>query len=62
MAVVEFERGQRIARLALGVGVAPVQPAGDHQMHHQKQVVFETDCDALADSADFLHVLFVGRA
>ena len=47
-AVGEIERGQPDLARRLGAARLPVQPAGDHQMEDQKQIVLQFEDDALA--------------
>ena len=47
----ELEAGQRDARRQLLATLKPAQPAGDHQVQHEKKLGFETDHDALAEAA-----------
>ncbi len=50
-AIREVERGQILAAAQLGFARAPMQPPGNHQVQHDPEIIFETNGNALADSA-----------
>src|SRR5438067_8688893 len=55
-AVWKIESGKLIASRQLGSDGTPMQPSGDHQVKHQPQIVFHTNCDALADAPQLAHL------
>ena len=48
----EVEGGEGIAAGEFGCGGAPVEAAGNHEVKHEPDVVFEAQGDALADAAE----------
>jgi hypothetical protein len=48
----EIEGGEGVASGEFGLGRAPVETAGDHEVKNQPEIAFNTDGDALADAAE----------
>lgn len=47
-AILELEKGERVARFLAG----PVQASGDHEVQHEMQVAFQAEHNTLADARD----------
>jgi hypothetical protein len=63
---IKFKSGEMIFRGEPGSAALPVEAAGDHQVHGQPEVAFETESDSFADAAElsdrFAERSFNGRA
>ena len=51
----KIERGKAGLFRDLVAGLLPAEPPRDHQVHHEKELVIETEYDAFADAAKGVH-------
>jgi hypothetical protein len=56
----KIERRQTLSTGEHGVGRAPVQPTGNHQMQYQPEIIFQANRDPFADAPQLLHGLALG--
>ena len=55
----EIEGRQRKLPRKLRPRLLPLEPAGDHQVQHKPQVIFETERDAFSQPSNFPHLITI---